>query len=79
MHKELTVSLGSGDGRVEPPGHLAVVSNQGCGHIGAHTLMDGRVSNDPAPAIHFGLAGLELRLDEQHELSACSAGSDEMR
>ena len=79
MHKELAVSLGSSDWRVDPSGHLAVRSNQRSSNLRTHSLMDCRIPNDPAAAIHFGLAGLELRLDEQHQLSAWSARGEKVR
>lgn len=79
MHKELSVSLCAGDGRIDPAGDFTVLCSQRGGNFVAHPLMDRRISNHAAASIHFGLARLELRLDEQHELTLRSTRSNQVR
>ena len=79
MHKELAVSLGSGDRRIDPAQHLACSGGQRRGNFVAHALMNGRVAYHAAAAIDLGLAGFELWLDQQHQFAMRMAHSHQRR
>ena len=68
MHKELAIALGAGDRRIDPAEHVATACDQRRRDLVAHALVHGGIAYHAAASIDLCLAGLELRLDEQHEL-----------
>jgi hypothetical protein len=77
MHKEFTIAIGAGDGRVDPSMHDASARFEGCMDFVLDTLMDGGISDHTVRLGDFHLAGLELRLHEQHEMTTGTRSTHE--